>query len=94
MRPTPPEPAPAAPKAAPAAAKSASPAPATAPKVAPKVAPKEAPKESPKPAFSFGSLFGIPDAVQLEGEALNLSLDTGKDGIDAHLMGLNLYRAS
>jgi hypothetical protein len=33
-----------------------------------------------------------PYAVRLQGEALSLSLDTGKDGIDAHLMGLSVYQ--
>lgn len=33
-----------------------------------------------------------PYPVRLHGEALLLSLDTGKDGIDAHLMGLSVYQ--
>jgi hypothetical protein len=35
-----------------------------------------------------------PYAVELQGEDLQLSLDTGKDGVDAHLMGLSICRSS
>lgn len=35
-----------------------------------------------------------PFEAHLQGEALSLSLDTGEDGIDAHLMGLSIYQAT